>query len=48
MLDSNRRIKDALKARIQDYHDEDYDTGDNIIFEDENGQWKGPAIVQGK
>ena len=47
-LDSSRRIKDALKARIQDYHDQDYETGDRIIFEDENGQWKGPAVVQGK
>ena len=47
-LDSSRRIKDALKARVQDYHDQDYETGDRIIFEDENGQWKGPAVVQGK
>ena len=30
--DSHRRLKDALKARIQPYHDAKYEEGDFIIF----------------
>ena len=28
------------------YNDETYEVGDKIIFEDKDGQWRGPAIVQ--
>ena len=44
--DSSRRLKDALKARIQPYYDAKYDEGDLIIFQDGNDQWTGPAEVK--
>ena len=44
--DYNRRLKDALKARIQPYHDAKYEQGDLIIFQDANDQWTGPAEVK--
>ena len=44
--DASRRLKEALKARVMPYNDETYEVGDKIIFEDKDGQWRGPAIVQ--
>ena len=44
--DSSRRLKDALKARIQPYYDAKYQEGDLIIYQDGNDQWTGPAEVK--
>ena len=44
--DASRRLKDAIKARIQPYNDKIYELGDKIIFLDKNDQWDGPAIIQ--
>ena len=44
--DSSRRLKEALKARLQPYFDVKYEEGDLIIFQDGNDQWNGPAEVK--
>ena len=44
--DSNRRLKDALKSRLQPYQDARYEEGDLIIFQDSNDRWTGPAEVK--
>ena len=44
--DSNRRLKDALKSRIQPYFDAKYEAGDLVIYQDANDQWTGPAEVK--
>ena len=40
--DSNMR----LKKRIFSYHDQKYDNGDSVIFEDKDGNVVGPATVK--
>jgi transposase InsO family protein len=43
--DCSRRLKEAEKVRLQPYHDQKYERGDEIIFLDKNDQWSGPAVV---
>ena len=45
--DCSRRLKEAEKVRLQPYHDQKYERGEEIIFLDKNDQWSGPAVVQG-
>ena len=44
--DASRRLKEALKSRIQSYNDQKYEPEDLVIFEDKDNNWCGPAKVK--
>ena len=44
--DTNSRIKDAIKSRIQPYHDQIYEKGDKVIYLNKDDDWDGPGEVQ--
>lgn len=43
--DSNKRIKEALSARAQQYMDRFYRPGEKVFFLDENKTWQGPGVT---
>ena len=42
--ESNRRIKEALKVRVQANVDEVYEAGDKVVYIDKDNAWAGNII----
>ena len=45
--DASSRIREAIKSRIQPYHDQVYERGDQVLFLNKDDEWDGPGMVQG-
>ena len=43
--DANKRLREALRARIQPYQDITFEAGDLIIALNKDDEWEGPVKV---